>query len=270
MRRLPKRADLEQLRRQAKQLKRAAEAGEPAALRRLHAVSKTLTLSAAQLALAREYGFPSWGRLKAEVDHRASTASSSLTSPAVRSWESMREWMSSLLVKRTGKQVGEWNSEIGARRFKHEAALRRWLSGRGVTGYGQTLLVWERFGYPSFMTAGAQDLIGRQYADRPALRPVLDAILARLPDVSPVIVVQARKTYISLVNERRTFAVVQATTRDRVDLGLRLANQSPAGRLKAARGVGNGSMTVKLELRSPAEVDAEAIGWLLRAYAGNQ
>ena len=67
MSQLPARPDLDQLRRQARELHRAALAGDADALRRLRQVSGTVGLSAAQLAIAREYGFASWPRLKAEV-----------------------------------------------------------------------------------------------------------------------------------------------------------------------------------------------------------
>lgn len=69
---LPDRPDLDQLRRQARELLRAAAGGEPHAVGRLRAVSPRVTLSAAQLALAREYGFQSWAALKAEVARRRS------------------------------------------------------------------------------------------------------------------------------------------------------------------------------------------------------
>ena len=69
---LPVRPDLDQLRRQARELLRAAARGEPSALARVHAVSDEAVLWAAQLAIAREYGFRSWPALKAEVDRRRS------------------------------------------------------------------------------------------------------------------------------------------------------------------------------------------------------
>jgi hypothetical protein len=69
---LPDRPDLDQLRRQARELLRAAVDGEPHAAGRLRAVSSQVTLSAAQLALAREYGFQSWTALRAEVARRRS------------------------------------------------------------------------------------------------------------------------------------------------------------------------------------------------------
>jgi ankyrin repeat protein len=65
---LPEHPNLDQARRQAKELLRAARAGEPAALDRLAAVSAPLTLAGAQLALARELGQPSWAALVREVE----------------------------------------------------------------------------------------------------------------------------------------------------------------------------------------------------------
>lgn len=67
---LPGRPDIDQLRRQARELLRAAADGEPSALARIRAFSDRVSLSAAQLAVAREYGFASWPALHAEVDRR--------------------------------------------------------------------------------------------------------------------------------------------------------------------------------------------------------
>lgn len=69
---LPARPDLGQLRRQAKDLLHAAQAADPAAVARIQAVSGRMTLAGAQLAVAREHGYRSWPRLKAEVEARTS------------------------------------------------------------------------------------------------------------------------------------------------------------------------------------------------------
>jgi len=253
MSRLPARPDLDQLRRQARELHRAALAGDADALRTLRQVSGNVGLSAAQLAIAREYGFASWPQLKAEVERRRAQAVTGVgesgdparedradeepaalagpgpaAAPPLKSWKEMRDWAAGLLLTRTGQDVAAWNQRVAAAGLGDEQGLRAWLDGQGVTGYGQALLVWERFGYPDFLTAEAEDLIAGQYADRPQLRPVLDAVLAAVPAVGPA-TVQARKTLVSLVTPRRTFAVVQAATKSRVDLGLRLDHENPGG-----------------------------------------
>jgi hypothetical protein len=81
---LPERADLDQLRRQARELLRAAAAGEPEALTRLRAISGRLALAAAQLAVAREHGFRSWPALRAEVESRRQSAGRDLRAGAGR------------------------------------------------------------------------------------------------------------------------------------------------------------------------------------------
>ena len=67
---LPARPSLDHLRGEARDLLRAAQAGDPAAIGRIRAVSAAPTLASAQLALAREYGFASWARLKTAVQAR--------------------------------------------------------------------------------------------------------------------------------------------------------------------------------------------------------
>jgi hypothetical protein len=52
MRELPQRPDLDQLRRQARELYRGATRGDAGAIRRIRALSKPLTITSAQLALA--------------------------------------------------------------------------------------------------------------------------------------------------------------------------------------------------------------------------
>jgi hypothetical protein len=72
---LPNRPDLDQLRRKARELLRAATDGEPHAVSRMRAVSERVTLATAQLAVAREYGYRSWPALKVDVERRRSSAS---------------------------------------------------------------------------------------------------------------------------------------------------------------------------------------------------
>jgi len=220
MSQLPDRPDADQLRRQARELHRSALGGDAAALRRLREVSGKVTLSAAQLAVAREYGFPSWPRLKAEVDRRRAEARQHAQAS-------------------DGPQAGN----------------HRQADGEAV-GDGE----------PQADSETPAELIEAQYADRPQLRPVFDAVVAALPALGQV-TVQARKTLVSLVGPRRTFAVVQATTKSRVDLGLRLDASEPGGRLLAARDIG--AANLRIALTGPGDIDDEALGWLRRAYDEN-
>ena len=149
--------------------------------------------------------------------------------------------------------------------MKDEDALRAWLVAQGVTGYPQSLLIMERFGYPHFLVASPEQLIEAQYAGRPKLRAVLDAIIATTEGFGGV--AQARKTYVSLLSPRRIFARVHRTSNSRVDLCLRLERAKPEGRLRPSKI--HALMPLQLELTCAGEVDAEAAEWLHRAYVEN-
>ena len=186
--------------------------------------------------------------------------------PETRDWQTMKDMSARLLKERTGEDMAVWRDRISQQSLTDEKSLRRWLARQGVTGYAQSLLVMEKFGYPDYMQASADDLVEGQYADRQALRPIYDAIVTAAAGLGEV-AIQTRKTYVSLVTARRTFARIQASTRNRVDLGLRLQGEKPGGRLRPCKI--HDTMPVQISFASPEEVDAEALGWLEKAYAQN-
>lgn len=183
-----------------------------------------------------------------------------------RNWSDMQAMSARLLHERTGQDVAAWNKRIRAQKPTDEKALRAWLKEQGVTGYAQTMLVHETFGYPDWLVASADALIDGQYAARPALRPIFDALLEAAAGLGAV-TVQARKTYVSLLTPRRTFARVQPDNRGRVNVGLRLEKQKPGGRLAPSKI--HEAMPVQISLASLEELDDEALGWLQMAYDEN-
>ena len=185
-----------------------------------------------------------------------------------RTWQQMRERIEQILVRRTGDSVEVWAARVRELGDVDEPHVRAWLTAEGVTGYPQMLLVMERFGYPDFMLASADELIDGQYADRPQLRPILDEVLLRAAEIGEVDV-QARKTWVTLMTPKRTFALVRATTRDRVDVGMRLPEAGPGGRLLSAPGLGNDYVNVRLALRSVDDVDEPFVEYLKLAYQAN-
>ena len=63
----------------------------------------------------------------------------------------------------------------------------------------------------------------------------------------------------------RTFAIVQPTTKTRVDVGIQLKDAAPAAARLQAGGF-SGMVSHKVAVTSVAEVDDELAGWLRQAY----
>lgn len=129
---LPVRPDLDQLRHQAKDLLHAARRGDPDAVARIRAVSDRLMLSAAQLAVAREYGFASWARLKLEVERRDILNSRDLSRLA-RLLAEHPELATRPMEHWTDRQHGEPLGYITMMQFNHDRlGLPQELPGTGA------------------------------------------------------------------------------------------------------------------------------------------
>jgi hypothetical protein len=169
----------------------------------------------------------------------------------------MLEQSARLLEERTGAAVPEWLRRIHAAGLTNEIELRAWLQEQDIGGYPQQLLVHETFGYPDFL-----------YADRLELRPIYDAVIDAALGAGTV-TVQGRKGFVSLMTPRRKFAIVKATTKDRVDLMLRIEHEPGGGRLQPLNPDNNNDMNLRVGLQSPSDVDSDVRHWLSRAYRAN-
>lgn len=170
------------------------------------------------------------------------------------------------LPKKTGKSLAEWFKVIAAAGADQHGPIMKVLKDEhGLThGYANTISILYRQqaagGPPS-----EDNLVAEQYAGPKAgLRPLYEAIVAAAKGFGSDVEIAPKKTYVSL-RRKKQFAIVQATTRTRVDLGFNLKGVEGAGRLEAGIIFG-GMCTHKVGLSSLAEADAEVVAWLKQAY----
>jgi hypothetical protein len=192
-----------------------------------------------------------------------------------KDWREMHEWSAQLLRRQTGQDVEEWNRRIRDTGITSRDELQMWLKTRSINGYAQQLLIMERFGYPEFLLQTAEELLAEQFADRQHLRPVFDEVIEAGVGIahSGMVEVQARKTFVTLRTKRRKFGMVKATTKTRIDLGLRIVDVAPherfAARLQPAKVLRDDAMTHRIPLMKREDVDDEVCYWLAVAYEQN-
>jgi hypothetical protein len=194
-----------------------------------------------------------------------------------KDWREMHEWSAQLLRRQTGQTVEEWNERIRESGISTRDDLQLWLVRHDINGYAQQLLIMERFGYPDFMVKSAEELVEDQFADRRHLRPVFDEVIGAGVGIAQQgqVEVQARKTFVTLRTRRRKFAMVKATTRTRIDLGLRIVDLThghprSVDRLQSAKVLRDDAMTHRIPLSRLEDVDDEVCYWLALAYEQNQ
>ena len=111
-----------------------------------------------------------------------------------------------------------------------------------------------------------QTLVDAQYRGAKAhFRPLYEKIATEAQRLDPAVELAPRKSYVAL-QKNKTFALIKASTKNRLDLGLKLPAREGYGRLQDSAGFGSGSITHKVALHSLVDIDEEVIGWLRVAY----
>jgi Domain of unknown function (DUF4287)/Domain of unknown function (DUF5655) len=96
-------------------------------------------------------------------------------------------------------------------------------------------------------------------------RKSYDALIAKIEAFGPDVEASANETYVNVLVGEKKIAVLQPSSAVRFDIGIKLKDVEPTGRLEAA-GSWNSMVTHRVCISDPKEIDAEVLAWLKRAY----
>lgn len=185
-----------------------------------------------------------------------------------KSPEEMAAAMIANMPEKTGKSLEEWLVvAAGTGAAKHGELVKALKSGHGMT-HGYANLVAHKFlkSDAGSQAADGADLVAAQYAGPKAgLKPIYDAVEKAAHALGSDVSLAPKKSYVSL-RRNKQFALVQPSTRSRVDLGINLRDHPAEGRLEAS-GSFNSMVSHRVRLEAAADVDEEVAAWLSQAYS---
>jgi predicted transport protein len=170
------------------------------------------------------------------------------------------------LPGKTGKSLEQWLALLSKQNFEKHGEIIKWLKSEHAVTHGfANLIAHMHRNAASGESTNPTDLVTAQYAGaKAALRPIYEAIVGVVSGFGKDVEISPKKTYVSL---RRTkqFALVQPSTKDRVDVGINLKGEPTTTRLEAS-GSFNTMVTHRVRLSGPEDVDADLQRWLKKAY----
>ncbi|MEE4301125.1 MAG: DUF5655 domain-containing protein [Pseudomonadales bacterium] len=169
------------------------------------------------------------------------------------------------LAEKTGRSREQWLALTVPSEYAKHGQLVKWLkSEHGVSHGFANLIAHETLAAREGAPAGG-DLVEAQYAGAKAdLKPVHDALVGAVAAFGDDVEFAPKKSYVS-IRRRKQFALVQPSTKTRVDVGLNLPDTTPTERLETS-GSFNAMVSHRVRLRAPEDVDDELVGWLRAAY----
>jgi len=180
--------------------------------------------------------------------------------------EAATQTMLDNLPEKTGKSLQQWLKILGRQSFAKHGEIVNWLkSEHGVT-HGFANLIAHMHRAPGAGGPGAGgDLVDAQYRGaKAALRPIYESIVKVVGGFGKDVEIAPKKTYVSL-RRNKQFALIQPSTKDRLDVGINLKGKMPAGRLEAS-GSFNAMVSHRVRLTNKSDVDGELKRWLREAF----
>ena len=179
--------------------------------------------------------------------------------------EAMTKTMISNMKEKTGRTLQQWITIVKkTNAAKHGEIVKILKSDHGMTHGFANLVALKTL--RSDAGSADTDLVATQYAGaKEDLKPIYEALIKAAACFGKV-EVAPKKSYVSLRRSKQ-FAIIQPSTRTRVDLGLNLKGVPAKGRLEKS-GSFNAMVTHRVKLGTVADVDKEVTAWMQKAFSG--
>jgi hypothetical protein len=165
------------------------------------------------------------------------------------------------LAGKTGRTMPEWIGLVSATGLTGHTDILNWLKTEHGLTHGFANGIAQAFRNRDAATA-PDDLVAEQYAGpKAALRPIYERLVEAATALGDDVEIVSKKTGVSLRRSKQ-FALIEAASAKRIQLGIQLKGEPTTDRLLA----GNSMCSHKVSLTSPDEVDGELLGWLREAY----
>ena len=188
-----------------------------------------------------------------------------MTSPS-----DMMDAVTDSLQERIGKTLEEWVLAVQVSGVDplDQKAVRKWLkTEHSVLQNSQWTIADAAARAAGWVRPSVEDYIDSQYqGEKAALRPIFDSLREIIESLGEDVSVEGRGGYTPFIRKRQ-FAAVQASTKTRIDLGLRF-KEAPTSELLSTKSLA-GQATHKIGLTSLEDITDEVIGLIRLAYEQN-
>ncbi len=168
------------------------------------------------------------------------------------------------MPEKTGKSLEQWIALLGPVGGRKHGELMKVLKGEHGMSHGFANLVAHTARDNMQVAAKPDAPVVAQYSGKETLKPVYDALITAVSAFGSDVEIAPKKAYVSL-RRAKQFALVQPTTKTRVDVGIKLKGVEATDRLESS-GSFNSMVTHRVRTASVEDIDAELKAWLKAAY----
>jgi hypothetical protein len=170
------------------------------------------------------------------------------------------------IYAKTGKTPDDFRKLAAEKGLTKYGEVTAWLKADYGLGGGHANVIAQLIVNPEKFSTKPDDALAAHFkGDKAKWREPFDTLAAKINQFGPDIKFAANSSYINAQRSGKKFAVLQPSTPERFDVGIKLKGIAPTGRLEAS-GSWNVMVTHRVRVSDPGEMDAELLGWLKQAY----
>ena len=169
------------------------------------------------------------------------------------------------LEEKTGKSLNHWIDVLKKANLEKHKEMIDYLKSNHDFTYGFANLVAHKTRQSDAGSVENQDdLVADQYKGKESLRPIYDKIVTALKLFGNDVEIAPKKAYVSL-RRKKQFAIIQPSTKTRIDVGINIKGKEATDRLEVS-GSFNGMVSHRVRISDAKEVDGNLINWLKESY----
>lgn len=178
----------------------------------------------------------------------------------------MEDTMIKNLEAQTGKKFDHWIKLVKKSKLtKHGEVIKFLKENHNFThGYANLVAHKAKGSDAGSAVEAGEDLVTQQFKGKESLKPIYDKLVKQISSFGKDVELAPKKAYVSL-RRKKQFALIQPSTKTRLDIGVNLKGVAPQGKLEAS-GSFNAMCSHRIRIEKANDVDAKVIGWIKKAY----
>jgi Domain of unknown function (DUF4287)/Domain of unknown function (DUF5655) len=170
------------------------------------------------------------------------------------------------IQKKTGKTADDFKAMAAKKGLVKTAEIMAWLKSDFELGHGHAMAIVHLIVHEEDNKANSDEKIGKLFAgNKTKWRKSYDEIVKKITGFGPDVTTSPGQTYVNLLRNGKKFAIVQPSSAERLDIGIKLKGLTPKGRFEEA-GAWNAMVTHRVRISDPDQVDNDLFAWLKKAY----
>jgi predicted transport protein len=169
------------------------------------------------------------------------------------------------IEKATGKKISDWYAIVNKSGFSKHGELVNFLKEKHDFTHGNANTI-VHFAKQSHAGAAENDTdwITEQYKGKENLKPWYDKIMAEINKFGNDVEIAPKKAYVSL-RRKKQFALIQPSTKDRLDVGLNIKGVTPSG-IAEEGAKWNAMCTHRIRVEEEKTINKDLFNWIKQAY----